>query len=341
MTGKSHFSSSNANLDLVRAVAVLSVFFAHLSGILWRHSEAGWLLGQMGVLIFFVHTSMVLMLSLERSTASGRRLITDFYVRRLFRIYPLAIVCVTIAFVFGSWTWRDYVSNVTLTQNLLYLPDMVRGLWSLPLEVQMYIVLPFMFLAFRDRAIRWVMLAWVAAVVLGFVQAGISARLNVVGFAPCFIGGVLAWRLSRRYAPSLDGRWWPVAFVLSWVVWAGATRELHMYFRWSFCLVLGLAIPWFREIPWQPVQRAARTIATYSYGIYLSHFAIMQFSFETLRGQPAPLRWAVFIALATLVPVALFHLVERPMMSVGRKVAERSHREPAPAAAPFTVSALG
>ena len=45
--------ADDPNLDLIRAVAVLSVFVGHLIG------QSAWHLAQMGVIIFFVHTSLV------------------------------------------------------------------------------------------------------------------------------------------------------------------------------------------------------------------------------------------------------------------------------------------
>src|SRR5207245_2321743 len=89
-------------LDLIRSVAVLSVFFAHLHDIVTgRQTTLGWHFAQMGVLIFFVHTSMVLMLSLERSKLEGKGLCGAFYLRRFFRLYPLSIFCVTCAMLLG------------------------------------------------------------------------------------------------------------------------------------------------------------------------------------------------------------------------------------------------
>src|SRR5580698_5913169 len=79
------------NLDLLRSVAVVTVLVAHVYGALnVRHY--GPFYGAFGVGLFFVHTVLVLMWSLER-----RPQVLDFYVRRVARIYPLAIVVVLIA----------------------------------------------------------------------------------------------------------------------------------------------------------------------------------------------------------------------------------------------------
>src|SRR5665213_2328994 len=69
------FSSSairtdSSNLDLLRSIAVLLVLLNHVLSIFQVDAGIGtlpWMLGRVGVLMFFVHTSFVLMLSLERS----------------------------------------------------------------------------------------------------------------------------------------------------------------------------------------------------------------------------------------------------------------------------------
>ena len=77
------------NLNVLRASAVMAVLVDHLANAA-NHSMA--LLGRVGVLMFFVHTACVLMASLERNPSTFA-----FYVRRAFRIYPLAIAVVLVA----------------------------------------------------------------------------------------------------------------------------------------------------------------------------------------------------------------------------------------------------
>lgn len=319
------------NLDLVRATAVLCVFFAHLlvkatgddtNVFLWR-------LGLMGVLMFFVHTAYVLMWSLERSAAtlSGLALFRDFYIRRAFRIYPLAIACVVLSYwgwstIQGAWTPGQFAANLTLTMNLFYVPVMWGGHWTLPLEVQMYVVLPALFLGLRHRSWRVVAAAWVAAVVLGVLQP--SVRLNLLEYAPCFMAGVLAWRLARSTTPQWSGVWWPLVFFATWWIWLGMAdrTDARVWYRWAFCLSLGLAIPCFRDLTYTPLTRAAAWIAKYSYGIYLSHLSVFWFAFTF----DSWMRWPILIALSVLVPVAVFHLIEDPMIRVGQGIARRQRQ---------------
>src|SRR5215475_12688960 len=86
----------SANLDLLRAIAVLLVLTQHLmvrlyiDHVWWIPSNC---LGWFGVLLFFVHTTLVLMESLERQQEG---IFGPFYLRRFFRIYPLSIFAVAV-----------------------------------------------------------------------------------------------------------------------------------------------------------------------------------------------------------------------------------------------------
>jgi peptidoglycan/LPS O-acetylase OafA/YrhL len=323
-----------ANLDLLRSVAVLSVFFSHLHDIVTgRETEVAWHFGQIGVLIFFVHTSLVLMESMERLGLEGRPFFSSFYVRRWFRIYPLSIFCVLSVYAFHippgvnqvarSWNVKELLANLSLTQNLFYKDSMVGGLWTLPLEVQMYIALPILFVVFRKRPLAWLFALWVVTVPIALVQPRISGRLDVVGYVPCFLGGVLAWRMSQSVKPKLPGWLWPLGFAAVCPVWMLASRQYNMFYRWAFCLVLGSAIPWFRQVDWNWLTVPAKLVARYSYGIYLSHIALMMLCFRGLVWHSGAAMWVAFVALALGTPVAMYHLLEHPMIGIGRNVTAR------------------
>jgi len=325
----SSFRSDSANLDIIRAVAVLCVLFAHLHQILIGYSTLVWHFAQIGVLIFFVHTSMVLMLSLERTKLEGKALFGSFCLRRFFRLYPLSIFCVTAAMLLNRapdvnqpvrhWKWTEYFSNLALTTNLTYTDNMVGGLWTLPLEVQMYLTLPILFLVGRSRPGRVLGLLWVVSIPVAIIQLHMSGRLTVLGYAPCFISGVIAWKLSLSVRRRFAGWLWPAGFVATWPVFFLATHENDMYYRWAFCLALGLVIPWFQENRFRPLQVAAHFGAKYSYGIYLSHTAIILWSFS-LPVSPGA-RWGIFVLLAVISPVMMYHVIEHPLIIVGQKFA--------------------
>jgi peptidoglycan/LPS O-acetylase OafA/YrhL len=357
-TSGRQFRSDSANLDLLRSVAVLAVFACHFWGIRTGISERGsvaWHLGQLGVQMFFVHTCLVLMWSAERLKVEGHRLFSAFYVRRFFRIYPLSVTCVLIVYCLahrwggvgplchpGPLTWTRLWTNLTLTQTLstkvsATAASMIVPLWSLPVEVQMYIGLPALFLLLRNRPAGWVLGIWLLSVPLALIQPVLGTRGLVFLFAPCFLAGVVAWRLAQdTISPRLPGWLWPAAIVAVSAIWMVAPPRHTDYYRDAFGLCLGLSIPFFREIPWAAVKRGARLVAKYSYGIYLSHFTILLIVFRRLPHHGRLARYSVLAVLSVAVPLALYHAIEAPGILYGKRIAAwmRKTRAPEIEAAP-------
>lgn len=327
-------SKNSANLDVLRAIAVLMVFCHHIFEYgYYRVNIHG--LGQFGVLIFFVHTSLVLMMSMERNSGA-----TNFYIRRFFRIYPLSILVVLLVTVlripltpareFVPVGTFNLISNLALTMNLTHSPEVLAVLWSLPIEVQMYAVLPLLFLVTRTRhAFRNLMLIWVALIPLAYYQPLLKGPHNIVRFGPCFLGGVIAYVVLQKYKPRLPWFWWPPFILAAFAVYE--RFDTHGT-GWLECLALGLAVPFFREVQVPVVRWVAATIAKYSYGIYLFHLIAIYYCF-TFLPWAMWLQIAASIVLTAVASVASFHLIENPLIHYGQRVGHAfARRQPVPAA---------
>jgi peptidoglycan/LPS O-acetylase OafA/YrhL len=324
-------SGASANLDLLRSVAVLLVLLDHLTRH-YHHDRFGDL-GYFGVLLFFVHTSLVLMYSMQRSRLTGAALVKDFYIRRLFRIYPLSILAVLAALALhlhadgrglaiGSWPGTSEVlSNLFLVQNLTYAKSIIGPLWSLPLEVQMYVLLPLLFL-WRKRSVWLLLLLWLASGLLGHFPETVPALgwFTLLLYIPNFLPGAMAFTLPRRqFVPSYC---WPLFLVLlAAMFFAVPSRRMGA----SECLLLGFAIPLFKEITFRPLTWLANQIATYSYGIYLGHSFFIWYALTRHHS------WVLFCVMWMVIPAVLFHAIERPAIETGKRLAERLARRRTPA----------
>lgn len=338
----------SANLDVLRAIAVLCVYAAHLLQVFGIDRLVGRVTifdaGQTGVLIFFVHTSLVLMLSLERMSARGGAWVALFYTRRAFRIYPLSVLTVLILmaaqvppFPTQPWMWpgwRTVAANLTLTQNLTGHASYPSVLWSLPYEIQMYLLLPALFLAVQAAPFVWLPLGlWLADVATAATLVACGRNVpDLIWFAPCFLGGIVGyrlWRLKRRLPFAL----WPVLIVCTIGLRTAGTATGFTYgpafAAHAGCLLLGLSAPLFREMPAGWLRWFAGAVARYSYGIYLSHTAVFWLAFVRLSHWPLPARFAICAALSVVAPVALYHLVEKPMMAAGVRLTASPRRAPA------------
>jgi peptidoglycan/LPS O-acetylase OafA/YrhL len=352
--------ADSGNLDLLRSFAVLCVLVFHLLLFFGRGRVAhgAVFLGHWGVLVFFVHTSIVLMASLERQHRSGggRRAFVEFMVRRGFRLLPLcwltilAIVALDLPvghlvrgqFVAVSTAPLDVAQNLLLIQNLGGAESLEAPLWSLPYEMQMYLVLPALFWLMSRTRTSLVMLALWGVVAAAALWRHHEAEVDLLDYAPCFLAGVAGYAIARGRTRGwqLPAVWWPLAIAAA--TWLYLTRP-SLRNGWIACLVVAIGVVFVRELRDGRLRRLVQLIARYSYGVYLAHFALIWLAFERLAGAPWLVRVAVFGATLVALPVALFHGVERPMIGVGDRVARwlraREPRVAAIAAAPVVAAA--
>lgn len=356
-----------ANLDLLRSVAVGLVFLTHTMAAMRIRGLGD--LGRFGVLLFFVHTSLVLMLSMGRMELSGVRLYTVFIVRRIFRIYPLSLftICLVIAFhipsvpwlagaIGGSiWPgWPGLFSNFFLIQNITGSASVLCVLWSLPYEVQMYAFLPLLYILIRRfPSLRAIALIWLGTVVVAGLEYIVRSKMDsdslLLRYFPCFLAGVLAWRLLETGRRRLPGALWVlvvVALVMLYrledivrvygIDWHGL---LHGTFRndhkiwlppsldlvrdWAFCAVTGLAIPFFADVKGVWLNASTRTIAQYSYGVYLCHVPMLWVCFSLLHFGNVFVSAILTVLLTALVSFVLYHVIEHPAIRFGKQFSKR------------------
>jgi peptidoglycan/LPS O-acetylase OafA/YrhL len=270
------------------------------------------------------------MYSMQRSHLRGLALVKDFYLRRLFRIYPLSIMAVLAAVAlhlhadghglsFGPRPGAlELVSNLLLIQNLTYSQSIIGPLWSLPLEVQMYLTLPFLFL-WKKRSF-WLLLGlWVACGLLGHFPQTVPALawFTVLIYVPNFLPGVMAFTLPEER--SIPSYLWPLFLLV-----------LALLFLWipsrrmggGLCLLLGIALPRFKEITLRPLMWISHRVATYSYGIYLGHSFFIWYALTKHHS------WLLFWLMWLTIPVILYHALEHPAIELGRNLAEKIKTRP-------------
>jgi peptidoglycan/LPS O-acetylase OafA/YrhL len=324
---------------MLRSVAVAYVLADHSLKFLGHPTILGidlqWV-GKLGVMFFFVHTCMVLMMSLQRSKdgLSGAGLAGTFYLKRICRIYPLsifAICCVLLfsipsALIQGPFTivgvtpsGRELILNILLLQNfyVLHATSIIAVLWSLPFEVQMYVFIPFLFLfLLHERRSAWLFAMWAAGMGLLFLL-----RPHVI-FLAHFMPGVIAYVILKRTSKQAVPSWvWPIFLACLTIVFLEA--------RPSFitggiaCLVLGVALPNVQDIKWRSINMLTHTIAKYSYGVYLCHMFCLWFAFIYLHSLLFLVQGIIFICAILTLPILLYKLIEEPWIRVGAALADQ------------------
>ena len=311
-------------------------------------------MGALGVSIFFVHTCIVLLLSLERLWANQGRteFFLSFMIRRIFRIYPLSMTVVLVVSAlrlplaeihtgYFSGTpihLSNFISNLLLVQSDAHGPSILGPMWSLPYEMGMYLLLPGLFLFLHPtKSLARIFGLWLISISVGLALILFSAHAEANTFllyVPCFLPGVMAYQLRRTKRHEFPAFLWP-GLVVGLVATTLVLRSLFKHdlvlsdwaHKWVMCLVLGLAVPFLGQISARWLVKTAHLIAKYSYGIYLTHYFCIWFVFERLHALlPSMVRLGLFTVLVAGLPVLFYHLLEEPLVLLGKRLVTRSER---------------
>jgi peptidoglycan/LPS O-acetylase OafA/YrhL len=334
-------------LDGLRGVAALLVMLSHFNLVVPRFlGGAVHESGHAGVMIFFILSGFLMGLLYLGAPASSRA-VAQFLVRRGARVIPLylavILACLVVAQIGPDRAWVYSLSRwETLLSHLLLICG--EGvLWTVPVEIQFYLLVPLIWLAFA-QAPRATIIGLVAAIAtiylarLAYVPPDKSIIARLMVGLPYFLAGLV---LSRCITPTVGGRGWDVAFV------AAAGSLLLLYPNLVPQAVLGGVDHWLNPVSLLLVallliaslrSRLAehilgspplRFLGQISYGIYLLHFvAIMNLSrFATLYPKSYllfALSLVVVIAAATLAHI----LIERPARDAINRWFDRPRETP-------------
>src|SRR6202049_1130715 len=153
--------------------------------------------------------------------------------------FPGDVICGASAF--------EKLSNLLLVQNLTRSCDVSGPLWSLPYEVQMYLILPFAY--WLGKRFRRPILV----LVVGFAVWYVSRKMipgDPLRFAPWFSMGIYAY--FRRREQSLPSWVFCVALLSLLAGRLAVTRYIHHYVSGWVVFGIGIAfcyvLPMFHDI---------------------------------------------------------------------------------------------
>lgn len=350
-------------LDALRGIAALVVFIQHafsmfpvparnsLAGVLFRLQHR-LLSGAAAVDLFFVLSGFVLALPYVGARPKEMSY-ADFMIRRITRLYPAYWIAVAVALLMRltfsarlhataltHWSAMHWTAPLTV-RELLHTVAMVlpiNGLalntvfWSLIVEMQVSLLLPFFILAFGATArIRYSVLILGASVLISTTMADQSG----LQFLPLFILGVTLARHRTDITAALgrlSSRWMLVLLALSMV-----PIEARAYVPWQFPdlrpeymsgfgagLLIMLVLGRPRLSKWV-VNPVTRLLGTASYSFYLLHVPILLVVVPLIFGLSGSITLSVATALAVSLGVAeiVYRVVEVPCQLSGRRLGRR------------------
>jgi peptidoglycan/LPS O-acetylase OafA/YrhL len=350
-------------LDALRQLAAFVVLLHHFFIVfdigLPAFLSSGLLDAKAAVILFFVLSGYVLTLSLRRETASFSGYV-DFGIRRALRLYPMHIAATFLAFTVLVWISRNgglskplddpigflQSQKLNLQQWVLQLTLILPGMdssfanppvWTLMTEAKVSIVFPILAWTVLRFSLRCAC-AVVGVLILGsdWFDRNLVGTVALLGH---FGLGALIARLDRNSFCHFEFR--------HWIMWTFGSVLLYSmislrdqfpnawiaYYLGSF----GAAGMIIAATRWELIQNRLSALQRFfrfdiSYGLYILHFPIMLWIRE-LAGEPvtyssAPFLFAACLILTILLSVLLMFLVERPAISLGKRLtSDRNNRK--------------
>ena len=305
-------------LDGLRALAAYVVIVGHFSNL---NSVFGGVLGfgsgQIGVMLFFV-ISGFLMGRLYMEQEWSPRAAFDFYRKRAARVVPLFLILVlgsyTAVKLLGSPGILYNITDANLSSHLLFIPGS-SVLWTIPVEVQFYLIFPLIWLVFRltgKSLAFWLVLCsavgfaldWQYPFVMGYLSyflAGIGisllplskgGRALDVAFGACIVAFFASFPRISGADPA--GLWQsPVYLLLMPALVASAVQS-----------------PMANRFLGSPI---ARLLGDSSYSAYLLHLPVLRaLLLSPLVATEKHVFLVIYVAATVVVAHLSYTMLERP-----------------------------
>ena len=342
------------DIDGLRAIAVLSV-------VLYHYGIGGLQGGFIGVDVFFVISGYLITGIIHKEMQQGRFTLAGFYERRARRIFPALFAMLLATLVAGWWLLlpsdlanlgQSSVATILFVSNGLYYArsgyfdpasdfNPLLHTWSLGVEEQFYLGLPLLLLLvgrFWSRGLAWVLLA---CTLLSFVACVVTQP--VLAKAVFFMSPFRAWELllgallgigaipQIRSSALREGM--ALVALLTLLGSVAVMREGIDFPGWKAAIpVTAIALLLHvgcsggsqisRALAWKPLVFAGLI----SYSLYLWHWPLLVLAkYRNGMAPLAPMQAWLLLAMAVVLAVASYYLVEQPFRRRGQGVATRPH----------------
>lgn len=319
-------NATRNNFDLVRLFTASQVALSHITAHLGVQSSILGVLGLFpGVPIFFFVSGYLIYGSYEQSIKNPNTNL-NFFVKRFLRLFPALWLCFVLSIV-SIWA-SGYLSEVdfsisdfaiwVITQNTIFQffnPDFMRGygvgvingsLWTISVELQFYILTPFLFLLLNKLRSHYVILVLLFLVVVNVSNTHFNEKLNFyqkligVSFAPwlyMFMLVSLAYKYSSlvNVIKRINLIIFLLLFIISYFVmkgygWGNGINPI------SYLLLAALVLKAAYTKP--SLSDALLKKNDISYGIYIFHMPIINYLiYQGMMG----VNGLVLAVIATLV----------------------------------------
>jgi peptidoglycan/LPS O-acetylase OafA/YrhL len=290
--------------------------------------------GQVGVQLFMVISGFILaIISYDKELSAPR-----FYLNRALRIYPLFLVVLALGY-FATPDPRPTLTTIDFLIAALPISNLSRlsygefggQLWSIAVELQFYLLFPFLHMMLARRGPRYhlSLLAFLvgmrAAVFLLHGTVYDLSYFSLFGCLDVFLIGHLSGWAYRRGALHLERQQWALGATLAICILILTADRGRLFDHDSFLWIIWpdvLAVAFAFLVP-AYIQCSARipfsaglaALGRWSYSIYLWHITIILIMQRLHLSDLNPyLFGCVVLSVTVAIAAASYHIIERPFL---------------------------
>ncbi|MCL1943759.1 MAG: acyltransferase [Candidatus Azobacteroides sp.] len=333
--------SEKNSFDFLRLLFAFSVFIAHF-GVLTSIPVKFPISSSMGVAGFFIISGFLITQSYYRSSG-----LLDYGKKRIRRIVPAYVLIVVVCAIFlslvSTFSFNEYFGSKTffkyVAANLSFLnfiqpalpgvftanlyPNIINGsLWTIKVELSLYIFIPFLTLFLKRKPIFILTGLYLVSFVFVYYMESLYDRSGnriypilsrqFLGQIRYFTSGIILLFYFDFYRKSIIYFLLPsaIVFILKYYI---DSPVVDVFYPFSFAVLIVSFAYYFKNLA------CFSKYGDFSYGMYLFHFPVIQLIvyFGWFKENPILLFLTCFIIVLSL-SILSWHLLEKHFLKRNR-----------------------
>lgn len=331
---------NNTNyLTSIRGLACLMVVIAHIISVIPGVGKNVSGCGKIGVWLFFILSAFLLTSQWLNKEEFKIKDVIEFYIKRIFRIFPCYIVTLIIAFLVG------YITEPKTVIRHIFLMEGMGHFWTIPVEFVFYILVPIIMFFIdkiknQKRAILFLIILLIATAILSPYTLYEENSIHIRWYMPVFLMGMILAFTYQKFEKKQEKKViYDIIFfviMLLMIVSIPYVRNLifkiepdgyllnkYLFFGLAWSIVI-LAIQNSKYIiHYFNQSKILIYIGKISFSLYLIHFIVL----NKIKGDNVLVNSLLIFIISIIVAIIMNQLVEQPMIKLARKINKRLEKE--------------
>ncbi|MBD1391964.1 acyltransferase family protein [Mucilaginibacter glaciei] len=340
------------SLDYLRGLAAVGIMVYHMNLYTSGEPDSATLIAKVkiyGVIIFFILSGLTLYKVNVNHFVLSKSSLTQFYIKRFFRIVPLLYLATILTAIF--YFQPEYLSVKKIIANVTVLPGafkpetfIARGAWSIGDELFFYMLFPFLlWMARKHKALFLGLTALSFIIVIYFSFFKLSPQLtsgyqwaiyvSPLNHAFYFITGIALGLIEDRGKFRIWSVFAIIAVFMLVVFYPVSGEPAVLITGWIRLIISALVILlcylfYKTDFDFLPgfIKKALHTLGMISYSLYLLHpviYSMLLFFAGSLFGTNPLLLIMSTIVITLVVSYFTYHYFELYFIGTGKKFSSK------------------